>query len=120
MENEILKELKALRAEMQEEAKNNDRRLKSIEGRFSKVEEEISRIRISQLTADSKLRTIDERLELIPDKVELWGKLDDTMSYIQKIDSEQLFDGKQTRENTKAVEELDRRVKILEGQQSLI
>lgn len=50
----------------------------------------------------------------------LMEKMDEVLTQGTKTYQEQLFNGKQTRENTDSIEDLDRRVKILEGQQSLI
>lgn len=101
MENEILKELKALRAEMHTGFSRTDRNLQELREDAEK-----------SFTGLAKM--FEER------ESRLMEKMDEILTQGKETYQEQLFDGKQTRENTKAAEELDRRVKILEGQQSLI
>lgn len=67
------------------------------------------------------LRTeMNEKFELLPDKVELWGRLDDILTHVTKVDQEQTFNTKHIRDNADKIEELDGRMQVLEGQQKLV
>lgn len=80
----------------------------NIDGKIDKLRED------SEKSFTGFARMFEER------ETRLMGKMDDVLTQSSETYQEQLFSGNQTRENKKELEELDRRVKVLEGQQSLI
>jgi len=79
------------------------------------LKDDIQKLREDSETSFTGLARMFEERE-----TRFMGKMDDVLTQSSETYQEQLFSGNQTRENKKELEELDRRVKVLEGQQSLI